>query len=139
MTTVATTEIATTATPSRAMMTYNIRLPPLLLLLLDETVPPFASVIPVGGDVIDLSIVETSAIESLSVRESVARPSDCCCELVDPSVVLVEEIFVLCVVPVDVLADVVVLDDVLVDVIAVLVLVSVGSRLVVVVVSLRGS
>ena len=109
-----------------------------MLLLLDETVPPFASVIPVGGDVIGLSVVETSAIKSLSVRESVARPSDCCCELVDPSVVIVEEIVVLCVVPVDVLADVVVLDDVLVDVIAVLVLVSVGSKLVVVV-SSRGS
>ena len=117
------------------MMTYNIRLPPLLLLLLDETVPPFASVIPVGGDVIGLSVVEASAIESLPVRESVAWPSDCCCELVDPSVVIVEEIVVL---DVDVLVEVVVGDDVLIDVIAVLVLVSVRRKLLVVV-SSRGS
>ena len=122
------------------MMTYNIRLPPLLLLLLDETVPPFASVIPVGGDVIGLSVVETSAIESLSVRESVARPSDCCCELVDPSVVTVEEIVELSVrvLDVDVLVEVAVDDDVLVDVIAVLVLVWDGRKLLVVV-SSRGS
>ena len=142
MTTVATTEIATIATPSSAMMTYNIRLLLLLLLLLllDEAVLSCASAVLVGGDVVGVSVVETSALGLRPAVDSGTSPRDCCCELVDPSVVTVEEIVELSVrvLDVDALVEVVVDDDVLVDVIAVLVLVSVGRKLVVVV-SSRGS
>ena len=85
------------------------------MLLLVEAVLSCASAVLVGGDVVGVSAVETSALGLLPAVDSRTSPRDTRCGLVDPSVVTVEVIVELCVVLVDVLADVVVGDGVLED------------------------